>query len=61
MEAENSEEALTIDDVHEIWPLLSKEERIEAFRQLERTDAEEFFLNLESYHQAEIFLQCLFQ
>ncbi len=57
MEAENSEEALTIDDVHEIWPLLSKEERIEAFRQLERTDAEEFFLNLESYHQAEIFLQ----
>ena len=45
---------LSQDDLREAWPLLVLEDRLEAFRALPRTEAEDFFLMLSSRDQAEL-------
>ncbi len=45
---------LSQDDLREAWPLLVLEDRLEAFRALPRTEAEDFFLKLSSRDQAEL-------
>lgn len=50
------EEPLSISDLQEAWSLLVHEDRLEHFRALERTDAEDFFLSLSARDQAELLL-----
>ena len=45
---------LSQDDLREAWPLLVLEDRLEAFRALTRTEAENWFLMLSSRDQAEL-------
>lgn len=47
---------LATDDLREIWPVLSPEDRVEGFRQLERGDAEDFFLELSPRGQSIVVL-----
>lgn len=49
-------ERLSVDDLREVWNLLVPEDRIESFRALERTDAEDLFLELSARDQAELLL-----
>lgn len=58
MAAPDSEpiETLSFDDLHEAWPLLVLEDRVDSFRALPRTDAESFFLGISSRDQAELVL-----
>jgi magnesium transporter len=49
-------ETLSLDDLHEAWPLLAIDDRVESFNGLVRPDAETFFLGLSSRDQAEILL-----
>jgi magnesium transporter len=49
-------EGLSPDDLHEAWPLLVLEDRVEMFRAQDRSDAETFFLSLSSRDQAELLL-----
>ncbi|HEY5960191.1 MAG TPA: magnesium transporter [Polyangiaceae bacterium] len=51
-----TEAQLTSVEVREIWPLLSEAERIEAFRQIDRSDADDLFLSLGAADQAAIIL-----
>jgi len=44
------------EELAEAWPALTMEERLEGFALLNRVDAEELFLRLESYQQAELLL-----
>ncbi len=46
------DEAISIDDLREAWPALSEEERFEGFRQLDREEADHFFLSLNSHEHA---------
>jgi magnesium transporter len=48
---------LAVEDLRETWRLLTPEERFEAFSELERADAEDFFLDLPARDQAELLLQ----
>jgi magnesium transporter len=48
------EQGLTDDELREIWPVLSDEERFDGFRLLPRTDAEQFFETLSSSDQFDI-------
>jgi len=48
------EEPLTLDEIREGWSLFDGEERADAFHQLVRSDAEDFFLDLSSHDQAEL-------
>jgi magnesium transporter len=50
------EEPLSISDLEEAWSLLVPSDRLESFRALERTDAEDFFLSLSARDQAELLL-----
>ena len=45
---------LSQDDLREAWPLLVLEDRLDAFRALTRTEAENWFLMLSSRDQAEL-------
>jgi magnesium transporter len=45
---------LLADDLREVWPMLSLEEKAEGFRELPRAEAEELFLSLETHGQAEL-------
>jgi magnesium transporter len=49
-------ERLSLDDLQDAWSLLVSEDRLEAFRALERTEAEDFFLGLSSHDQADLLL-----
>lgn len=49
-------ETLSRDDLHEAWPLLVLEDRVESFRALARDDAETFYFGLSSRDQAELIL-----
>ena len=49
-------EPLSVSDLEEAWALLDPDDRIESFRALERTDAEDFFLSLSARDQSEILL-----
>jgi len=45
-------ERLTPQELREAWPVLNREERVEGFQNLDRSDAEEFFLELTPRGQA---------
>ena len=47
-----SEAALTLDDAVSMWPILDPAERIEAFRRVEISQADQFFLHLAAQDQA---------
>ena len=47
-----AEERLTTSELRDVWALLSGDERIEGFRQVEPTDADDFFLGLSSREQS---------
>ncbi|HEY6221778.1 MAG TPA: CBS domain-containing protein, partial [Candidatus Eisenbacteria bacterium] len=50
------EEPLSVSDLKEAWTLLVPSDRLESFRALERTQAEDFFLGLSAHDQAELLL-----
>ncbi len=50
------EEPLSVSDLKEAWTLLVPSDRLESFRALERTQAEDFFLSLSAHDQAELLL-----
>lgn len=50
------EEPLSISDLEEAWSLLVPSDRLDSFRALDRTDAEDFFLSLSARDQAELLL-----
>jgi magnesium transporter len=47
-------ERLSLDDLQDAWSLLVAEDRVDSFRALDRTEAEDFFLGLSSHDQAEL-------
>jgi magnesium transporter len=47
-------EALTLDELADLWAVLTPEDRAEGFRMLPRADAEDFFLSRPARDQAEI-------
>ncbi len=47
-------ERVSADDLREAWSLLSPTDRLDGFKVIERTDAEEYFLGLPSLDQAEL-------
>lgn len=49
---------LTMEEIQDLWPLLTAEERVESFSMLSRDDAEDFFQGLTSRGQAQIVLGC---
>jgi len=53
---QEKEELLEAEDLRDAWSLLVPEDRLESFRALERTDAEDLFLSLSSLDQAQLLL-----
>lgn len=51
-----TEARLSVDDVRGIWPILSTNERVEAFQHVERAESGTFFLGLSAHEQVEILL-----
>ena len=51
-----TEAPLSVDDVRGIWPILSTNERVEAFQHVERAESGAFFLGLSAHEQVEILL-----
>ena len=49
-------EKLSLEDLQDAWSLLVAEDRLDAFRALERTEAEDFFLGLSARDQADLLL-----
>lgn len=49
-----SEAGLALDDLHETWRILDAEERLEAFLDLPRAEAEDFFLDLSARDEYEL-------
>jgi len=47
---------LSTQDLRDVWPLLSASERLEGFRSLDRTGAEDFMLSLSSAYKAQLIL-----
>ncbi|MFP2926763.1 magnesium transporter [Pyxidicoccus sp. 3LG] len=47
---------LSVEELHEVWPVLSIDERLEGFRLLPPAVADDFFLGLSAREQAEIIL-----
>lgn len=54
MKNDDSPTSFIEDNLHDSWPQLTFEQRIEKFNQLNRTDAEELFLNLSPSDQLEL-------
>ncbi|HZI09177.1 MAG TPA: magnesium transporter, partial [Myxococcus sp.] len=48
--------SLSMEELHEAWPVLSIDERVEGFRLLPPSVAEDFFLGLSAREQAELIL-----
>jgi len=48
--------ALTADETREVWRVLSLDERVEAFEQMDRSESDDFFLELGAQEQASILL-----
>lgn len=55
VEAERPED-LSLEDLRDAWPLLSKEDRVEGFRILPRSSAEDFLLECSARDQAQLIL-----
>ena len=51
-----TEAPLSVDEVRGIWPILSTNERVEAFQHVERAESATFFLGLSAHEQVEILL-----
>lgn len=49
-----SENAITFDDLWEIWPTLDEEDRLEWFKQLDHDDADDFFSSIPCEDQADL-------
>ena len=49
-----ADEGLRADDLREIWGFANPEEKVEGFRSLPPSEAEEFFLSLDTRAQAEL-------
>lgn len=49
-----AEERLAHDELHDAWPVLSHEDRMEGFRLLPRAEAEDLFLGLSSHDQLDL-------
>ena len=49
---------LALADLYDAWPVLSLDERTEAFELLQRGDAEEFFLRLSAQEKAQLLSKC---
>jgi magnesium transporter len=47
---------LSADELRDIWMILSPEERVDGFKLLPRTDAEDFFFELAAHDQAQLLL-----
>ena len=52
-----SREDLTVEDLLDIWPIISPEERVDSFRTLARGEAEDFFLEMSARDQADVLLK----
>ena len=50
-------EALTADELQDVWPILSRDERAEGFQLLPADDADDFFLSLSTRDQAELLME----
>lgn len=50
----NTDSALSLEDLAEVWAVLSPADRVDGFRELQRPSAEEFFLSRSARDQAEI-------
>ncbi len=50
------DERLTVDELNDIWPVLSAGERVEAFQHMARVDSDPFFLRLPARDQSAILL-----
>ncbi len=50
------EEPLSVSDLQEAWALLVPSDRLESFRALDRTEAEDFFLSLSARDQTDLLL-----
>ena len=49
--------ALTADELQDVWPILSRDERAEGFQLLPPDDADDFFLSLSTRDQAELLME----
>src|SRR5882672_2725517 len=54
--ARAEDEALSVDELRDAWPLLDLEERSDGLRVLPREDAEEFWISLSATDQAQLLL-----
>jgi magnesium transporter len=50
-------EALSADELQDVWPILSRDERAEGFQLLPAGDADDFFLSLSTRDQAELLME----
>lgn len=50
-------EALTADELQDVWPILSRDERAEGFQLLPPDDADDYFLALSTRDQAELLME----
>ncbi|HET7230966.1 MAG TPA: magnesium transporter [Longimicrobium sp.] len=57
MTAAPSEDALNADELQDVWPILSRDERAEGFQLLPADDADDFFLALSTRDQAELLME----
>jgi magnesium transporter len=55
-EAEPEDDALSVEELRDAWPLLDLEERGDGLRVLPREEAEEFFISLPAHDQAQLVL-----
>jgi magnesium transporter len=53
-----ADNGLALADLYDAWPVLSFDERTEAFELLQRSDAEEFFLRLGAREKAQLLSKC---
>src|SRR6266700_1186779 len=54
--APEEKEPVSLDEIREVWPLLSRPDRSEAFALLPRDEAEEFFFGMNARDQAAVIL-----
>ncbi len=57
MTAATPENALSADELQDVWPILSRDERAEGFQLLPPEDADDFFLTLSTRDQAELLME----
>ncbi len=53
-EADDERDELRVDELRDVWPALSDEERVQGFLLLPREDADDFFLSLSPHEQGQL-------